>query len=106
MKSKYPGHVMTFGVATSDSFVMTPFIFPRGFRLNAEQQVPDGGSTSLDREGSNEKILCIATELFIMPHKQLKTVFAEKKFHTFLLICSHVCILCIHPSIYLSIDCY
>ena len=39
MKTKHPIHIMMFGMVTSDSDVMPPFIFPHHFRLNAEAYV-------------------------------------------------------------------
>ena len=39
MKTKYPVHIMVFGVVTSDGDVMPQFILPHSLRLNMEANI-------------------------------------------------------------------
>ena len=44
---------MMFELVTSDVDIITPIIFPHGFKLNTDlHEVPGGGSADIDRDGT------------------------------------------------------
>ena len=79
MKTKHPVHIILFGVATSISYIMPPFILPCASDGNLHQ-VHGRGSAVQDQESGCWKTQHLATGLCSMSHKQEDPVLAIRKF--------------------------
>ena len=78
MKTKYPVHIIVFGMITIDGDFISSFIFPQSLRLKRE--VEASFLKEIDREGCYWKTVCLATGFFAMSHKQENPVSDTRKF--------------------------
>ena len=80
MKTKYPVHIMVYGLVTSDGDAMPQFILPHGHQTQHRglHQAPAEGSDDLDRVTAERAY--VRQQECTMPHKQKKPVLAVRIF--------------------------